>query len=249
MIKHLSTAALIICSFLVNAQSLLLIDRDHGNRVVNDSVLTLSSADPEIVDLTMYFTMKNNTDQALSLNLRKTVNMVADSTIDYFCFGIKCWPDTDTTNYPDTLLPGAEDYTFASHVVHFRRFDMPPLPFGKTSITYTVFDDTSFPDPIEASVTVIYNHQADLGLDGNSSRQALVYPNPAGNKLNIVPGDDFRGTVSVQLFNSSGLLVKTFPVKEQNGIVDIPVEDLRAGCYLGRLENTANETRVFRFIK
>jgi len=249
MTKHLYTAALVFCSIIVNAQQLLLIDRDHGNRVVNDSTLTLSSADPEIVDLTMYFTMKNNTDRMLSLNLRKTVHMAADSTIDYFCFGIKCWPDTDTTNYPDTLLPGAEDYTFASHVVHFRRFDMPPLPFGKTTITYTVFDDTSFPEPVEASVTVIYNHQADLGLDKQRPAEARVYPNPAGSKLNVVPGDDFRGSMRIQLFSSHGLLVKTIPVTEENGMISFPVEELQAGCYFGRLENSANETRVFRFIK
>lgn len=185
MIKHLSTAALIICSFLVNAQSLLLIDRDHGNRVVNDSVLTLSSADPEIVDLTMYFTMKNNTDHLLSLNLRKTVHMMADSTIDYFCFGIKCWPETDTTNYPDTLLPGAEDYTFASHVVHYRRFEMPPLPPGKSSITYTVYDDTSFPEPVEASVTVNYHHQDGVGLEKRDLKEIVVYPNPASTFITL----------------------------------------------------------------
>jgi hypothetical protein len=249
MTKQLLSAIFSLSVFVVNAQQLLLIDRDHGNRVVNDSTLTVSSDDPEIIDLTMYFTMKNNTDRMLSLNLRKTVNLVADSTIDYFCFGIKCWPGTDTTNYPDTIQSGAEDYTFASHVVHYRRFDMPPLPFGKTIITYTVFDNTSFPEPVEASVTVIYNHQADLGLKEKSPVEAMVYPNPAVGVLHIIPDNDFNDAVRVYIYNTTGSLVKTIPVTLNNGSISIPVDNLNAGYYFGWLENSAKEARVFRFIR
>lgn len=231
------------------AQQLLLLDRMNGNKIVNDSTITVSSADPEIIDLTMYFTMKNNTDQVLSLNLRKTVNVMADSTIDYFCFGIKCWPETDTTNYPDTLLPGAEDYTFASHVVHYRRFEMPPLPFGTSSITYTIYDDTSFPEPVEASVTVIYQHQSGLGLDDKENREASVYPNPAKGEIHIIAREDFMGKMNVNIFNSYGKLVKGLSVFADDGRITIPVDGLQAGIYFGRMENSTKEAVNFRFVK
>lgn len=233
----------------IYAQQLLLIDRLNGNKIVNDSTIILSSGDPDIIDLTAYFTMKNNTNQVLSLNLRKTVHQMADSTIDYFCFGIKCWPETDTTNYPDTLQPGAEDYTFASHVVHYRRFEIPPLPFGESSITYTIYDDTSFPEPVEASVTVIYRHYSGLGLEEKRQREAMVFPNPVTGDIIVIASDNFDGQASVMIFNSIGNLVKAISVFPENGRITIPVYDLQAGCYFGRAESSSSETRVFRFIK
>ena len=69
MVKHLLSAVLMLAAIMANAQQLLLIDRLNGNKIVNDSVVTVTSTDPEIIDMTMYFTMKNNTDQVLSLNL------------------------------------------------------------------------------------------------------------------------------------------------------------------------------------
>jgi hypothetical protein len=249
MVKLFLSAAFVFSALLVNAQQLLLIDRLNGNRIVNDSTVIVSSGDPEIIDLTVYFTMKNNTDHVLSLNLRKTVNFMADSTIDYFCFGIKCWPETDTTNYPDTLQPGAEDYTFASHVVHYRRFEMPPLPFGTSSITYTIYDDTSFPEPVEASVTVIYQHQSGLGMDEKETRVARVYPNPVNGELHIHTGEGFKGKVNVQIFTSAGNLVKTMSAFADDGRITIPVYELQSGSYYGRMENSSNESVNFRFIK
>lgn len=249
MLKQLLTAAIVLSVFWVNAQQLLLLDRFNGNKIVNDSTITISSGNPEIVHLTMYFTMKNNTDQVLSLNLRKTVNMMADSTIDYFCFGIRCWPETDTTNYPDTIQPGMEDYTFASHVVHFRRFENPPLPFGESSITYTIYDDTSFPEPVEASVTVIYKHQSGLGFEKKGLKEVAVFPNPASLDIHILTGDVIKGKVNVYIYNSLGNLAKTVSVFSENGRIAIPVSDLKPGSYFGRLENNIKETKVFRFIK
>lgn len=249
MVKHLLSAALMLAAIIANAQQLLLIDRLNGNKIVNDSVVTVTSIDPEIIDLTMYFTMKNNTDQVLSLNLRKSVHMMADSTIDYFCFGIKCWPETDTTNYPDTLLPGAEDYTFASHVVHYRRFDMPPLPSGFSSITYTIYDDTSFPEPVEASVTVNYHHQSNVGIDNIDIHEALVYPNPANGIIHIVTGEGFIGNVKANIYNYSGQLVKEFQGSAEVGRLAIPVDELQAGWYFGRIISAENEVHTFRFIR
>lgn len=247
--KQLFTAVLIILAFMAKTQPLLLIDRENGNRVVNDSTITISSSDPDIIDLTVYFTMKNNTDRLLSLNLRKTINYIADSTVDYFCFGIKCWPETDTTNYPDTLLPGAEDYTFASHVVHHRRFDMPPLPWGETSITYTVFDNTSFSAPVEASVTVIYNHQADLAVNENSMKAFKVYPNPVVDEIYILTGDDLKEPVRIALFNSSGSLIRSISAVAVDGRIRMPLNDLMSGFYFGKLQCSSGKTNTFRFIR
>lgn len=249
MTKYLLSIVLLFATMHVRSQQLLLLDRMNDNKIVNDSTIIISSSDPNIIDLTAYLTMKNNTEHVLSLNLRKTVHFMADSTIDYFCFGVQCWPGTDTTNFPDTIQPGAEDYTFASHVVHFRRFDMPPLALGKSSITYTIYDDTSFPEPIEASVTVVYEHYSTLGLVQNNYQQALVYPNPATDKITIVGGETISGEVPVSIYNSSGRLVQSSVVWMEQGKLSVGVEALEAGSYYGRIESHVKKPIAFRFVK
>lgn len=69
--------------------------------------------------------MLNNTDSVLKVYLRKTLHTLEDSAIDYFCFGPKYWPDTDTTDMPAILVSDVVNFSFASHV-HKRRFDFPP---------------------------------------------------------------------------------------------------------------------------
>ncbi len=224
-------------------------DRMNGDKIVNDSTIVISSASEQIIDLTAQFTMKNNTDKLLSLNLRKTVHFMADSTIDYFCFGVQCWPSTDTTNYPDTIQPGAEDYTFASHVVHFRRFEMPPLPFGKSSITYTIYDDTSYPETIEASVTVIYDHRNELGFADNKLPKAKVFPNPAKNQLSLQFEVHQMGLAHMKIYNNKGVIVKTMLLNLDGATCTFSIEDLATGSYFGKVESTQTTPLLFRFVK
>jgi hypothetical protein len=152
--------------------------------------------------------MKNNTDKPLTVFLRKMVNFYADSTSDYYCFGILCWSWDDTTNWGDTIISGGEDYTFASHVVHKRGFDwpQPALQPGLSSITYTVYDKTTFPEPVEATVTVLY-HLSGVGIEEERYEEQgdiVVYPNPATDKITIKSIEIQPGNNSLFIYNSLG---------------------------------------------
>lgn len=202
------------------AQPLLLLDRFNENKVVNDSTIYVFSSDFNIHDLTQYFTMKNTTDETLAVYLRKSINFIADSTTDYYCFGIRCWPGDDSTNVADSIPPGGEDYTFASHVTHKRRFDLPQplLPPGYSSITYTVYDKTTLPEPVEASVTVVY-HLGGVGFDDTATKRwgdrenVAVYPNPAKDFVNIdLPRPD--GSGNIKIYNNLGCEILDFPYRE-----------------------------------
>jgi len=247
MTGKLLTTVLLLTSIIINAQQLQLIDRFNGNKIVNDTEITVFSSDPAIIDLTRYFTMKNNTDKTLALFLRKTVNMLNDSTTDYFCFGIKCWPDTYRTDVADTILPGAEDYTFASHVVHIRRFDNPPLPPGRSSITYTIYDSTAFPEPVEASVTVIY-HLSGLGVDENKSLPTVVYPNPASENITVITHEYKQENLTLSLFNGMGMMIRQSMVLSESSEVTIPVDELTSGLYYGHLISEDGRSTVFKFL-
>jgi hypothetical protein len=241
---------ILISAYCLNAQQIILMDRFDGNKVVNDSTITVFSSEEGIPDLTKYFTMKNNTAQPLAVFLRKTINIIADSTTDYYCFGIRCWPGDDSTNIADSIPPGGEDYTFASHVTHKRRFDIPQpiLPPGLSSITYTVYDKTSFPEPVEASVTVIYHHSG-LGIrdDEKGNIEAVVYPNPAWDKITVETSERRPGKYTLILYNSLGTEVQKAIVRVQENELTIPVNHFKSGLYYGKLVSDNGKITCFKF--
>lgn len=231
------------------AQKLILMDSQNNNKIINDSTITIYSSDPSIKELTAVFTIKNNTDVPLSVFLRKKINYVSDSTTDFFCFYIKCWPDTDTTDLADTIPPGGEDHNFASHVVHKRRFDypQPDLPAGINSITYTVFDNTTFPEPVEASVTVIY-HLSPLKIEEPVYILSEVYPNPANDYIRVKTNNLIQGNAKAVIFNSIGSAVKSEDAIVNNDLVTLRTHDLIPGFYSGILTSGNKEIARFRFI-
>jgi hypothetical protein len=245
----------LVASLTGNAQQLLLLDRFNGNKIVNDSVLTVFSSDVGVPDLTYYFTMRNNTDQTLAVFLRKTVNFYADSTSDYYCFGIRCWPGDDSTNIADSIPAGAEDYTFASHVTHRRRFDLPQpalLP-GMSSITYTVYDKSTFPEPVEASVTVLY-HLSGVGVEeawGHGSREAgnfiRVYPNPATERLTVEIKEDNSLNCKLIVFNCLGMQVENESILVDANKITIQLSHYQPGIYFGSLMSSNGTSSSFRF--
>jgi hypothetical protein len=245
----------VFSAIALDAQQLQLLDRFNGNNIVNDSTITVFSSDFTVHDLTQYFTMKNNTEKTLSVYLRKTVNYYADSTSDYYCFGIRCWPGDDSTNIADSIPPGGEDYTFASHVTHKRRFDIPQpfLPPGISSITYTVYDKTTFPEPVEATVTVIY-HLGGLGVEdagkhgsGEAGTGIRVYPCPAADRITVEMEEKMTGNYKVVIFNCLGSIVHNINYHGHHTNLTIPVSNYTPGLYFGKIVSNHGTVTNFRF--
>jgi hypothetical protein len=236
-----------------DAQQLQLLDRFNDNKLVNDLTVTAFSSDTALPEITQYFTMRNNTDKRLVVFLKKTVNFYADSTSDYYCFGPHCWPGNDTTNVGDTIEPGGEDYTFASHVCHIRRFDKPPLPLGLSSITYTVYDKTTFPQPVEATVTVIY-HMSGVGIEeagkpggGEAGKTVVVYPNPATDFLTVQMPENQPGNYNLIVISSLGNQVENKTIHLDGNIFSFPLINYPTGIYFGRLISSQGRKMLFKF--
>jgi len=246
MVKYLLTTFFLFCFLFLHAQEILLLDRFNGYGVVNDSTVTVFSSDPGIVDLTQYLTIENTTDDTLALYLRKSINYIADSTIDYYCFGVQCWPGVGLTWIPDSIMPGARDSTFASHVVHFRRFESPPLPYGISSITYTIFDSTTYNYTVEATIHVIYNHSV-TGVKTEVLPSVAVWPNPASEHINIDLGETVSRSINVMILSSKGALVKQFNADAEGSQLTIPVNDLTSGQYFGYVSIDNSKNLFFRF--
>lgn len=230
-------------------QKLIILDSENNNKIVNDSTITVYSSDESINQLTALFNIKNNTDVPLTVYLRKKVNVINDSTTDYFCYYIKCWPGNDTTDLADTIPAGTEDHTFATHVTHVRRFDYPQplLPPGLSSITYTLFDNTTFAEPVEASVTVIY-HLSPLEINEQPTLKAEVYPNPASDYIRVKIDGPIHWTHKAVIYNSQGALVKNEEIVDNGNTFTIRTNDLPRGVYSGILISETNIQTSFRFI-
>jgi hypothetical protein len=250
LVSSLAALNVLVTATGLFAQKLLIMDRGNNDKIVNDSTITVSSSDPSINQLTAIFTIKNNTDVPLSVFLRKKINQVGDSTSDYFCFYIKCWSDTDTTDIADTIPAGGEDYNFASHVTHIRRFDypQPALPPGLTSVTYTIFDNTTLAEPVEASVTVIY-HLSPLGTDEPNAAKTEVYPNPATDCIRVKTERQMTGRLKAVIYNAQGAVVRSEVVTNKgNCLTTIKTNDLSPGFYTGILTSELNVHSCFRFV-
>ncbi|MGE5382280.1 MAG: T9SS type A sorting domain-containing protein [Omnitrophica WOR_2 bacterium] len=264
MKKRLLIICILLYTYVAYSQQLQLMDRFNGNTLVNDSTITIYDSDPATIVLTKYLTLKNTTDKPLAVFLKKTVNFMNDSTSDYFCFGISCWPNAQITDIADSIQPGAKDSTFASHVTHIRRFELPLLPPGKSSVTYTFFDSTTFNQPVHATVTIIY-HLSGLGLEENFIDALKVYPNPANDLLNIVLPDSqgmnssnyisgvqneapFKA-YTLNLFNSTGVCVYNNEIFPQGDKISISVKSYPAGIYYGMLLSRNGKKLSFNFVK
>jgi hypothetical protein len=255
MRKILIASVLSLASFCAVSQQLLLLDRFNGKKVINDSTVTVFSSDIELPELTQYFVMQNTTDRELTLYLRKTVIEMNDSTTDYFCFGIKCWPDTDTTDVPCVIPAGHMDSTFAAHACHVRRFDRPPMQPGLSSITYTIYDNTTFPEPVTASVTVKY-HLSGVGIEDNGTwghgdkgtgGLLAVYPNPANAQISLRTDEIPGGKYQLAIFNSAGRQVESAGISLDGAVLTLPVSALPPGLYFGQIISEKQKAYSFRF--
>jgi hypothetical protein len=79
----------------------------------------------------------------------------------------------------------------------------------------------------------------------DASTGMLVYPNPANGTVNLLFNAKKAGMANIQLFNSTGMLVKEFTHSSINGqnTVRFSVKDWRPGMYLVRvISDSAPET-------
>ena len=85
-----------------------------------------------------------------------------------------------------------------------------------------------------------------VGINDYKPLQLSVYPNPVTDQLNIVNPDGNIQTVT--LYNSSGQLVLQTAVPH-SPILEIPVNNLPNGFYIGTATLNNNQTATFKFIK
>ena len=89
-------------------------------------------------------------------------------------------------------------------------------------------------------------YTSHVGINDYKPLTLSIYPNPVTDKLNIVNPDGNIQTVT--LYNSSGQLVLQTAVPH-SPILEIPVNNLPNGFYIGTATLKNHQTATFKFIK
>lgn len=139
-------------------------------------------------------------------------------------FGGTTMDEGDTKYFGFKILSGANTY------------------FGWVSVTRTAngatINQIAYDNESGSAITTgNANSIEDNTILDNS--ELVVYPNPTTESISI---DSFLHTGNASIFSSSGTLVKTYPISEENNSFD--VSDLSSGIYSIKLNN-----QTMRFIK
>lgn len=85
-------------------------------------------------------------------------------------------------------------------------------------------------------------------VGSSAVNRLFVYPNPVISMANIVLGEGARSNQSVQLFNGTGAMVRSVPVKNGN-LLQLNMEGLKPGLYLIRVLEDGKVVEQTSFLK
>jgi hypothetical protein len=96
----------------------------------------------------------------------------------------------------------------------------------------------------DTTVTLKLEPFATLAKDISEKNEIQLWPNPAGEKINVVIPSNFTGGL-IKIMNLQGNIIKSFQ-HGQNQIAEISVTDLPAGIYLLKLISVSSQiSRLF----
>jgi hypothetical protein len=213
----------------MKAQSLVLMNYNDGNRVVNDGVISIDTTDLSALELNAHLKIQNNTNRTLAIFMKKIINQMVDSTSNYFCLNPKCWPDADSTDIADSIPAGLGDSSFVTHYDHFFRYER-PIPPGFTSITYLFYDYTTFPEHIEARVTVNYTISG-VGRPEISDKGISAYPVPAREQVRFSSVSPDGLINSFAIYDLQGRRIRNLTLHTPLNEFQLDVLDFENGMY------------------
>jgi hypothetical protein len=86
---------------------------------------------------------------------------------------------------------------------------------------------------------VVLNNSMTLGIEDFSLNSSTVYPNPSNGNFTITTKTFLK---SVDVYNISGALIKSYKVDDTSENVELNITDLQSGVYLLELKNDTDKT-------
>lgn len=207
----------------VCAQNLILWD-SVSHFLSKDTLLVRSGPMDNEKELCKYLAVKNNTDQAIPVCVKKVIVDTVTGSKNYICW-VRCYSDkiyapTDTV----LLLPHHTDYYH--FVGHYRAMDK----HGTSTVRYVFYNKLNPND--STSVRITYS-PTNVGIQEQAPAKSLLSasPNPANNEVTFSYSLASGTEGKIVILQLTGTTVAEIPVDGSKGSVTFPASEIRDGLY------------------
>ncbi|NCU02823.1 MAG: T9SS type A sorting domain-containing protein [Chitinophagaceae bacterium] len=144
---------------------------------------------------------------------------------------------TDARNYNDAVVIVAPESTAAENSYGYND-DL------HNSTNKTVYYRLKM---VDVNGKVSYSETRMVRLTERNNIQVSTFPNPATNELYVnIPNDWQEKTVTYDIYNSTGVLIKRYQNKQAAQIQQLNVQQLNNGNYVLKVNNGSNsKTAIF----
>jgi hypothetical protein len=170
--------------------------------------------------------IRNITNDTLHVKVKRTPISVVSGSSNSFCWDVCYTSITSESRHSVTMVP---DSVYTNFYADF----LPNGNIGLSSIKYCFFDEDVTADSI---CVIAYFNASATGIEsailpaGNYITD--VFPNPSnGTSQLIYSVKKDAANSKIEIHNILGSLVKVIDLKEKNGSVKLPMEDVGSGIY------------------
>lgn len=221
-----TTIILVLSTFVLFAQSEILI-KDHQGNIVNGQTITVQgNIALNFNSAIIYFYIQNNTSASLDVRCRKEEISVIPNTMSDICWNTTCYPSNTFSAPPYTLAAGAttdEAHKFTAH--YYCQGNS-----GTTSMRYYFFVSGGGPESY-VNVDFVVNSSS---VNYNTLSATSVYPNPADGFFYIDAADVEGAKLQVEVYNMIGRKILDKKFQNNNNLV-VDCSTWEKGVYFVRL--------------
>ncbi len=170
--------------------------------------------------------IKNITSDTLHVKVKRNPVSVVSGSSNSFCWDVCYTSITSESVHSVTMIP---DSAYPNFYADF----LPNGNVGLSSIKYCFFDEDVATDSI---CLIAYFNASATGIEttilpeGNYISDA--FPNPSNGTAQLIYSvKKDAGSSKLEIHNILGSLVKVVELKEKNGSVKLPLEDVGSGIY------------------
>jgi len=223
IMKRILFTLLFACAFLLSgAQSLQLYW--PGGTLINNQDIELW-CDDTTTNFPLYVANTSSTD--VNVWVRKTYLSMITGSHNYYCWG-QCQPEENMISSVPVLIPATTTDSM-NFIGHYTPHGNP----GTSVIRYTFFNDINPMDSF--CVNVVFHGMTGVGMNEDDTPVFVsdVFPNPARDHFNLrfIKPSNAAQAFCLQLYNSSGILVKLQPMNRLLDIQHINIIGLAPGVY------------------
>lgn len=170
--------------------------------------------------------IKNITNDTLHVKVRRYPISVVQGSSNYFCWDVCYTSYTSESVHSVTMVP---DSVYTNFYADF----LPNGNVGLSSIKYCFFDEDVLTDSI---CVIAYFNASATGIESailpEGNYITDVFPNPSNGISQLIYSvKKDAGSSKLEMHNILGSLVKVIDLKEKNGTVKLPLEEVGSGIY------------------